>query len=112
MTSGGLLKAKHVIHTVGPVWRGGTKGECELLAEAYQNSLKLAVANDLQSIAFPSISTGAYGFPIELAGKIALETVKTFFEKKGTINDVVFVLFSASDFALYIRLANDVFGQK
>ncbi|MEM1726681.1 MAG: O-acetyl-ADP-ribose deacetylase, partial [Candidatus Bathyarchaeia archaeon] len=75
ITTGGNLKAKYVIHTVGPVWRGGKSGEAELLAEAYRNSLKLAVSKGIKTIAFPSISTGAYGYPIDEASRIALSTV-------------------------------------
>ena len=81
ITSGGNLKAKYVIHTVGPVWLGGFHVEAELLKQAYRNSLKLAVVKGIRSIAFPSISTGAYGYPIEEASHIAVKTVKEFLEK-------------------------------
>jgi len=101
MTSGGNLKAKYVIHTVGPVWRGGARGEPELLAEAYRNSLKLAVSNGLKTIAFPSISTGAYGYPIEKASRIAVATVKEFLEKENKLDKVVFVLFTSRDLEIY-----------
>jgi len=85
ITSGGNLKAKYVIHTVGPVWLGGFHVEAELLKQAYKNSLKLAVAKGLKTIAFPSISTGAYGYPIEDACRIALRTVKDFLEKEDKL---------------------------
>lgn len=78
ITSGGNLKAEHVIHTVGPVWRGGTYAEPELLIQAYRNSLRLAVSEGIKTVAFPSISTGAYGYPIYKANGIAIETVKEF----------------------------------
>ena len=83
ITSGGNLKAKHVIHTVGPVWFGGLHVEAELLKQAYRNTLKLAASKGLKTIAFPSISTGAYGYPIEEASRIALAAVKDFFRKRG-----------------------------
>ncbi|MEM2459623.1 MAG: O-acetyl-ADP-ribose deacetylase, partial [Candidatus Bathyarchaeia archaeon] len=88
ITTGGNLKAKYVIHTVGPVWRGGKSGEAELLAEAYRNSLKLAVSKGIKTIAFPSISTGAYGYPIDEASRIALSTVKDFLEKENGLEEV------------------------
>ena len=109
MTEAGNLKTKHVIHTVGPVWRGGNSGEPELLAQAYQNSLKLAASNGLKSIALPSISTGAYGYPIEKACYIALNTVKEFLEKEDNLEQVVFVLFSESALEVYAHAAEEVF---
>jgi O-acetyl-ADP-ribose deacetylase (regulator of RNase III) len=108
ITSGGNLKARYVIHTVGPVWHGGTCGEPELLAEAYRNSLKLAVSKGLKTIAFPAISTGAYGYPIEKASKVAMSTVKEFLEKEDNLDKVVFVLFSKSDFETYRELAERI----
>jgi O-acetyl-ADP-ribose deacetylase (regulator of RNase III) len=108
ITSGGNLKAKHVIHTVGPIWRGGNSGEPELLADAYRNSLKLAATKGLETIAFPSISTGAYGYPIEKACQIALKTVKEFLEKENYIAKVVFVLFSTHDFEVYKKTAKEI----
>jgi len=110
ITFGGNLKARHVIHTVGPVWRGGDKGEPELLAEAYRNSLALAVANGLKTIAFPSISTGAYGYPIEKASRVALRTVKEFLENEDKLDQVVFVLFSQHDFRIYEAAAREIFN--
>jgi len=108
ITSGGNLKAKYVIHTVGPVWRGGTSGEPELLAEAYRNSLKLAVSKGLKTIAFPSISTGAYGYPIEEASRIAIATVKEFLNKEDKLEKVVFVLFTRHDLEIYKEAAKEI----
>lgn len=109
ITTGGNLKAKYVIHTVGPVWHGGKSGEAELLAEAYQNSLKLAASKGLKTIAFPSISTGAYGYPIEKACRIALSTVKEFLEKEDKLEEVILVLFTKNDFEIYKEAAKEVF---
>jgi O-acetyl-ADP-ribose deacetylase (regulator of RNase III) len=109
ITSAGNLKTKHVIHTVGPIWRGGNRGEPELLAQAYQNSLRIAVSNGLKTVAFPSISTGAYGYPIGDASHTALKTVKDFLEKKGTLSEVVFVLFSEHDLKVYVDSAKEAF---
>ena len=108
VTPGGNLKAKYVIHTVGPVWRGGTQKEPELLAEAYRNSLKLAVSKGLKTVAFPSISTGAYGYPIEKASRIALATVKSFLEREDNLDRVVFVLFSRDDLEVYMDAEKEV----
>jgi O-acetyl-ADP-ribose deacetylase len=110
LTSGGNLKAKYVIHTVGPVWLGGFHVEAELLKQAYKNSLKLAVAKGIKSIAFPSISTGAYGYPIDEASYIALKTVKEFLEKEDKLEKVIFVLFSDRDFETYLKTAKLVFS--
>ena len=109
ITSAGNLKARHVIHTVGPVWRGGNRGEPELLAQAYRNSLRLAVFKGLKTVAFPSISTGAYGYPVEDACRVALEAVKEVLEKEDSIDEVVFVLFSESAFEVYADKAEEVF---
>ncbi|MCW4003299.1 MAG: O-acetyl-ADP-ribose deacetylase [Candidatus Bathyarchaeota archaeon] len=109
ITSGGNLKAKHVIHTVGPVWLGGFHVEAELLKQAYRNSLKLAVSNGLRTVAFPSISTGAYEYPIEEASLIAVRTVKDFLEKEDRLDRVIFVLFSERDFQIYQKAAESLF---
>ncbi len=102
ITAGGKLPAKWVIHTVGPVWHGGTKGEPELLAKAYRSCLELAKERGFKTIAFPSISTGVYGYPIDQAAEIALRTVKAFLEgDPGPLQEVRFVLFSAGDFEAY-----------
>jgi len=108
ITTGGNLKARYVIHTVGPVWRGGSHGEPELLAEAYRNSLKLAVSKGLKTIAFPAISTGAYGYPIEEASRIALRTVREFLEREDGLDEVVFVLFTGSSLKVYERAAREI----
>ena len=109
ITSGGNLKAKNVIHTVGPVWRGGNHGEAGLLAQAYQNSLKLAAFKGLKTIAFPSISTGAYGYPVEDASHIAVKIVKDFLVKEDKLDKVVFVLFSDRDFEIYLKTVKALF---
>ena len=107
ITSGGNLKAKKVIHTVGPIWHGGSQGESKLLSEAYLNSLRLAVASGLKTVAFPSISTGSYGYPIEEASGIALKTVKAFLEKESGL-EVVFLLFSDRDLSVYLVSAAEI----
>jgi O-acetyl-ADP-ribose deacetylase (regulator of RNase III) len=109
-TSGGNLKARCVIHTVGPIWHGGTHAEAELLADAYRNSLKLAVSKGLKTIAFPSISTGAYGYPIEEASRTTLETVKDFLEDEDKIDKIIFVLFTLHDLEVYERNSIKLFG--
>jgi len=90
VTSGGNLKAKYVIHTVGPIWHGGSHGEPSLLADAYENSLELAASKRLKTLAFSSISTGAYGYPVEKASRTALTTVKQFLEGKNTLREITF----------------------
>lgn len=102
ITGGGKLPARHVIHAVGPVYRDGQRGEADLLASAYGQSLLRAVDHGLRSIAFPSISTGAYGFPIAAAAPVALGTVARFLaQHPGALDLVRFVLFSAPDLAAY-----------
>ena len=108
LTSGGNLKAKYVIHTVGPVWLGGFHVEAELLKQAYRNSLKLAVAQGIRSIAFPSISTGAYGYPVREASRIAVKTVKEFLEKDERLEKVIFVLFSEQDLEIYLEATKSI----
>ena len=103
ITSGGNLKAKHVVHTVGPIWRGGFHDEAKLLKQAYRSSLKLAVTYGLKTVAFPSISTGAYGYPIEEASRVAVGAVKDFLEKEDKLERVSFVLFSESNFEVYLK---------
>lgn len=111
ITTGGNLTAKHVIHTVGPVWHGGDKGESGLLESAYRESLKLAAENNLTSVSFPSISTGAYGYPIEQAAKVALSTAITFLREKVTsIKEVVFVLFDLRTYETYVVALWEVAG--
>nr|WP_316968953.1 O-acetyl-ADP-ribose deacetylase [Candidatus Methanocrinis alkalitolerans] len=94
ITRGYRLPAKFVIHTVGPIWRGGGRGEEELLAKAYRSSLLLAEENGIETIAFPAISAGAYGFPMERASRIAVAEIRDFLEKNGTIEKVLLVCFS------------------
>ena len=101
ITAGYDLPANHVVHTVGPVYRDGASGESELLASAYRSSLELAQQHRLKSVAFPSISTGAYRYPIEQASRIALETSIAWMRKHRLPEKVVFVLFSQQDLAVY-----------
>ncbi|MCW4024834.1 MAG: O-acetyl-ADP-ribose deacetylase [Candidatus Bathyarchaeota archaeon] len=101
ITSGGNLKAKFVIHTVGPIWRGGLQDESKLLRLAYRNCLKLAVQKGLKTVAFPSISTGAYGYPTEEAAQVALKAVVDFLKSDDDLERVTFVLFSKVDFDIY-----------
>lgn len=103
ITTAGKLPAKYVIHTVGPVWRGGDQDEPRLLANCYQNSLALAVENAVTTIAFPNISTGVYRFPKELAVEIALQTVVAFLKDDQQIKKVIFVCFDRENYELYQR---------
>lgn len=107
ITKGGNLAAKFVIHTVGPVWNGGGKGEDQLLANAYRNSLLLASENNIQSIAFPNISTGIYHFPKDKAAAIAIATVRSFLENNNTLQEVLFVCFDEENFLLYKKLLDE-----
>lgn len=95
ITGGGKLKAQYVIHTVGPIWRGGKNEESAVLARAYTNSLKLARDYDLSSVSFPSISTGAYGYPLESAATTALQAVRSFLNEPGSLKEIRFILFDA-----------------
>ena len=104
ITNGYNLKAKFVIHTVGPVWRDGTNGEPQLLASCYSNCLQLAVENQIQTIAFPSISTGVYGYPIIQASQIAVREVRNFLVNNPLIKQVGFVCFSSEDLYVYKSL--------
>lgn len=104
ITKGYSLLSRHVIHTVGPVWKDGKHREPELLASCYRRSLELAKAHSLHTVAFPSISTGAYRFPVEQAAAIAVKTVMDFFaEGPGSVQKVIFVLFSDRDHEVYRR---------
>ena len=103
ITSGGSLKARHVIHTVGPVYKDGEHGEPSMLRSAYLSSLTLALEKNLRSVAFPSISTGAYGYPVEEASKIAVSTVIGFIKQNNGLDLVRFVLFSDRDLEVYSR---------
>jgi len=104
ITKGYQLPAKHIIHTVGPVWRGGNHGEPELLASCYKNSLLLAEKHQVQSIAFPSISTGIFGYPIDLAAQTAINAVQDFFSQSDALSDVMFCCFTADDLHIFCEL--------
>jgi O-acetyl-ADP-ribose deacetylase (regulator of RNase III) len=108
ITAGGQLKAKHVIHTVGPVYRDGKHGELELLASAYRRSLEVAAEHGVTTIAFPSISTGAYRFPIADAARVALKTVVAGLHQHSHIKCVRFVLFGPADLAIYAAALAEV----
>jgi O-acetyl-ADP-ribose deacetylase (regulator of RNase III) len=104
ITHGYRLKATYVIHAVGPVWRGGQRDEPALLASCYRRALELAASKDVKTIAFPSISTGVYGYPIEQAAPIAVSTVREFTSGPTSIDEVVFCCFSPADLSVYERL--------
>jgi len=106
ITRGYKLAAKFVIHTVGPVWHGGDHNEPQLLAACYSRSLQLAAERGLASIAFPAISTGAYGFPLEAAAEIAVSTTRAFTEAPTSLQEVIFCCFSASDYDVYVKRLN------
>lgn len=110
VTTGGNLQARHVIHTVGPVWHGGSRGESKLLASAYKNCLSFAIKNGLKTIAFPSISTGAYGYPVEKAAIVSLNALKEFLEEFNHLDEVVFVMFSEEDLETYQHVASRIFN--
>jgi len=104
ITSGYRLAARHVIHAVGPIWRGGGQSESELLASCYRRSIELAAKHGLATLAFPSISTGIYGYPIELAAEVAVTAVRTAVTHHPTLEEVIFCCFSASDLRVYERV--------
>lgn len=104
ITTGGNLKAKFVIHTVGPVWTGNNEDEEKLLASAYRSSLELAVANAVKTIAFPNISTGVYGFPKKRAAEIAVHEVTDFLNKDESLQQVIFCCFDEENFKIYMEL--------
>jgi len=104
LTRGYLLPARYVIHTVGPVWQGGQNGEAAQLASCYRRSLEIAAAHGIRSIAFPSISTGVYGYPKEPAAHIAVHTVRDFVSRDASLQEVIFCCYSARDLALYQML--------
>ena len=112
ITPGGNLHAKYVIHTVGPVWEGGDSGEAELLASCYQESLRLAAENGVQSIAFPSISTGIYGYPTEKAAVVVLTAVREFVLQSNAVPTTIqFVLFDEATHTCYVDALLTVFGK-
>lgn len=101
ITGGYLLPAKYVIHTVGPVWSGGSRNEPQLLASCYRRSLDIAVSRGVKSIAFPSISTGVYGYPIKEAAEIATRVIRDFVRNATTLEEVIFCCFSDRDLQVY-----------
>jgi len=112
ITSGGKLKAKWVIHTVGPVWRGGNSNEPILLANCYKNSLSRAVEVGAKSISFPSISTGAYGYPVEEASKVAVEAVIEFVkEHPQLLGEIRFILFDSKSFSTYKTVVQSMMAE-
>ncbi|MGB1241602.1 MAG: O-acetyl-ADP-ribose deacetylase [Chitinophagales bacterium] len=107
ITTAGRMSAQYVIHTVGPIWRGGSQGEAELLENCYWNSLSLAIENQVETIAFPNISTGVYGYPKLAAASIAVKTTQRFLEEQGdSLKEVVFVCFDRENWQLYRRILN------
>ena len=101
ITAGGNLAARYVIHTVGPIWRGGERNEPKLLTNCYNNSLRLAVENGIKTISFPSISTGVYGYPVDKASQIALKTTIAFLQSDDSLDEVVFVLYDRETYQAY-----------
>jgi O-acetyl-ADP-ribose deacetylase (regulator of RNase III) len=110
VTGGHALPARFVIHTVGPVWRGGTQGEAETLASCYRRALELAAERGLASIAFPAIGTGVYGYPLRPAAEVAVRTARAFARRAGSLRRVVFCCFSAADHEVYRELLQDDAG--
>ncbi len=104
ITKGYLLPAKHIIHTVGPVWHGGNANEEQLLATCYRNALEVATKNKLETVAFPAISTGIYRFPKEKAAQIAMENSIQFLEKEPSIKKIFFVVFDEENYHIYSRI--------
>lgn len=108
LTKGYLLPARYVIHTVGPVWHGGENNEPAQLASCYRRALEIAAAHRLASLAFPSISTGIYGYPKEPAARIAVHTVHDFMQRDGNLQEIIFCCYSAQDRAIYQELLGQV----
>ncbi len=111
ISAAGNLKARHVIHAVGPVWRGGRQGEAELLSGAYRRSLELAVEHDCRSIALPALSTGAYGYPMDLAARVALRTAIDFLTRHGKPQRVRFVLFDAGAYGAFAAALEELMNR-
>jgi O-acetyl-ADP-ribose deacetylase (regulator of RNase III) len=111
ITGGYELPARWVIHTVGPVWRGGGNNEEGLLADCYRSSLALALENGVKTIAFPSISTGAYGFPVGTAAKIAMYEIKSYLASDGSLTDVYMVCFDGATYKAYADALDELSGQ-
>lgn len=101
ITGGHRLPARYIVHTVGPVWRGGEHGEAELLASCYRRSLEVAGAKGVTSLAFPGISTGIYGYPVELAAQVAISTVRALSPGQPQLGEVIFCCFAEADLAVY-----------
>ena len=112
ITGGHNLPAHYVIHTVGPIWRGGNDNEDELLASCYQNSLALAVEHDVRTIAFPSISTGAYRFPVERASLIAVGEIAAFLRENSTLRRVIIVCFNDQTYEAYSTAAEKIMSDE
>jgi O-acetyl-ADP-ribose deacetylase len=110
ITRGYRLPARHVIHTVGPIWEGGDSGEAEFLARCYRNCFALAEQHGLRSIAFPSISTGVYGYPVEQACRIAVREIKSFLERNTSVEKVVVVCFYREVFDCYQLAVREIMG--
>lgn len=108
ITGGYNLPARHVIHTVGPIWRGGNNGEPEKLASCYRKSMEVAVANGVQTIAFPAISTGVYGYPLEEAAQITVSQVVECLNEMPSIKNVTFVLFGAKNYDIYKAILSNL----
>ncbi len=108
ITKGYRLPAKYIVHTVGPVWRGGTYGEPALLASCYRRAIEVACEKSVRSLAFPSISTGIYGYPLTLAARVAIDAVRATLLKLPAIETVVFCCFSAADLVEYESALNEV----
>lgn len=111
MTTGGSLPARHVIHTVGPVWYGGGSREAELLADAYRNSLLVAERGGLRSVAFPAISVGAFQYPLKDAARVALQTIAGHLRAGSTLEEVRLVIFGASAYGVWEQVFADVVGR-
>ena len=107
LTAGHRLPARYVIHTVGPVWHGGTQGEPELLASCYRRCMELAALHDIRTLAFPGISTGVYGYPVALAARVALAEVRTYTAAHQGLREVIFCCFSQNDLLLYETLLRE-----
>jgi O-acetyl-ADP-ribose deacetylase (regulator of RNase III) len=112
ITTGGNLKARFVIHTVGPVWHGGNQGEADLLASAYRESLKLADDKRLNSVSFPSISTGVYGYPVDEGARVALSSVMAAAQGLSSVREIIFVLFDSGTYSSYSRALKELTAAK
>jgi O-acetyl-ADP-ribose deacetylase (regulator of RNase III) len=107
LTKGYRLAAGYIVHTVGPVWRGGGNGEAELLAACYRRSMEVAAEKSIATLAFPSISTGIYGYPIEQAARVAVSTVRSTVQTTGSFTEIIFCCFSSGDLRVYEEVLNE-----